>query len=63
MVQNIKIRICAIFGHKLNDNPYHHWCGRCKLSYDGIYRRYFNKMADKLVKESEMAVKKLMEEV
>ena len=34
---NIKNFICRIFGHRLNENPKFHWCGRCGLAYEECY--------------------------
>ena len=35
--QNINVLKCRIFGHRINENPAHHWCERCGLSYEDIY--------------------------
>jgi hypothetical protein len=29
--------MCRLFGHRLNNDPGHHWCGRCGLAYEEIY--------------------------
>ena len=34
---NINILICKLFGHRLNDNPDHPWCPRCRLCHEEIY--------------------------
>lgn len=28
---------CVLFGHKVNNNPSHKWCGRCVLAYEELY--------------------------
>lgn len=35
--KNIKVAICKIFGHRINDNPAFHWCERCGLAYEECY--------------------------
>ena len=35
--ENIKVFLCRTFGHRLNENPAHHWCERCKLYYGECY--------------------------
>ena len=32
-----RLFICSIFGHSLNENPVHTWCGRCGLIVIGKY--------------------------
>lgn len=34
---NFKVLICRIFGHRINENPAHHWCERCGLAYEEAY--------------------------
>jgi|GEM_PF-5432901 len=34
---NIRVFICKIFGHRINDDPSDYTCGRCKLSYEDCY--------------------------
>lgn len=35
--KNLKVLICRIFGHRLNENPENHWCERCGLAYEECY--------------------------
>jgi hypothetical protein len=46
--ENIKVLLCKIFGHRLNENPTHFWCERCGLSYESCYhpRKYFEELAE-----------------
>ncbi len=37
--KNIKVFICRIFGHELNNTEKHHWCNRCGLAYEEIYHK------------------------
>lgn len=37
-LKNIKNLLCRIFGHRLNENPAHHWCERCGLEYGECYK-------------------------
>ncbi len=32
-----KFSLCKILGHRINENPAHHWCERCKLAYEECY--------------------------
>jgi hypothetical protein len=34
---NIKVIICRIFGHRINNDPRYHWCERCGLAYEECY--------------------------
>jgi hypothetical protein len=34
---NFKVLLCRIFGHRINENPAHPWCGRCDLAYEECY--------------------------
>jgi hypothetical protein len=34
---NFKVLLCRIFGHRLNEDPSYHWCGRCGLAYEECY--------------------------
>ncbi len=34
---NFKVLLCRIFGHRINDKPNHHRCGRCGLAYEECY--------------------------
>lgn len=45
-VGNIKVLLCKIFSHRLNENPAHVWCGRCGLAYEECYRpkKYYEVM-------------------
>lgn len=35
--ENWNVLICKIFGHRINENPAHHWCERCGLAYEEAY--------------------------
>jgi hypothetical protein len=35
--KNIKVLICRIFGHRINDEPGNEWCQRCGLAYEECY--------------------------
>ena len=37
LIGNFKVLLCRIFGHRLNNNPGFHWCGRCGLAYEECY--------------------------
>jgi hypothetical protein len=34
---NLKALFCRLFGHRLNENASHGWCGRCGLAYSECY--------------------------
>ena len=37
LIRNFKVFLCKTFGHRLNEDPSHHWCGRCGLCYEECY--------------------------
>ncbi len=37
-IKNINNIVCKLFGHRLNENPAHHWCERCGLEYGECYK-------------------------
>ena len=39
LIGNFKVFICRKFGHRMNDNPEHEWCGRCGLCNTEIYHK------------------------
>lgn len=41
--KNINVLLCRVVGHRLNDEPKFHSCGRCGLAYEECYhpRDYF----------------------
>jgi len=41
--KNLKVLLCRIVGHRLNDDPKFQSCGRCGLAYEECYhpRDYF----------------------
>ena len=46
-MRNIKRAVCKIFGHRVNADPTHFWCGRCGLAYEEIYgHAYWDKLQD-----------------
>lgn len=34
---NLRVLLCRIVGHRLNNKKDHGWCGRCRLAYEEIY--------------------------
>ena len=36
-IGNIKVLLCKIFGHRLNEDPKYAWCERCNLAYSECY--------------------------
>lgn len=46
IIGNIKVLICRIFGHRLNDNQHYEWCQRCGLAYSEIYHKQIFKQAE-----------------
>ena len=34
---NIKVLVCKLLGHRLNDDASSAWCGRCNLAYSECY--------------------------
>ena len=34
---NIKVWLCKLVGHRINENPADHWCERCGLAYEECY--------------------------
>ena len=42
LIGNVKVLMCRILGHRLNDNIEDEWCNRCKLAYEEIYPNYWN---------------------
>lgn len=34
---NLKVLLCKVFGHRINENPAHPWCERCGLAYTECY--------------------------
>ena len=47
--KNIKVLICRIFGHRINNNPEFEWCERCGLAYEECYypKNYYKIMNKK----------------
>lgn len=35
--KNLKVLLCKIVGHRINDDPSNHWCERCGLAYSECY--------------------------
>lgn len=61
LIGNIKIIICRIVGHRLNENPAHGWCERCGLAYEECYRPLDYFIESGIVKSESELVRKLME--
>lgn len=38
---NLKVLICRIFGHRINNDKNYHSCQRCRLAYEEIYENYY----------------------
>ena len=34
---NLKVLMCRIVGHRINEDPSHHCCERCGLAYEECY--------------------------
>lgn len=39
---NIKVILCRIFGHRINNDPRYHWCERFGLAYEECYEHGLN---------------------
>jgi hypothetical protein len=42
IIGNLKILLCKLVGHRLNEIEDHSWCGRCGYCYEDIYYKNNN---------------------